>query len=62
MIALTPDQLYQLTHRRRASAQVQALAKMGVPYWVRPDGTPFVHADFWRPDKETDANEWVVKV
>ena len=36
-----PD-LQRLTGRERPSAQRRALDRMGVAYWVRPDGRPVV--------------------
>jgi hypothetical protein len=41
---LTPEQLYQLTHRRQHRKQAQACAEMGVPFHVRPDGSVAVAA------------------
>ena len=41
-IGLTSDELYQVTHYRSSSKQIQALALMDIPFKVRPDGTPFV--------------------
>jgi len=34
--------LQRLTGRERPSAQRRALDRMGVAYWVRPDGRPVV--------------------
>ncbi len=39
---LTRDELVELTGKKRKSAQIRALAEMGIPYRVRPDGTPAV--------------------
>ena len=36
---LTPDELVQLTGRRRSSAQAMALCRMGMEHKTRPDGT-----------------------
>ena len=36
---LTPDDLAELTGKRRASAQREVLAAMGIAYRIRPDGT-----------------------
>ena len=46
MIALTPDELFEITGKRRKSSQCRALAEMGIPYRTRPDGSPFVRRDF----------------
>jgi hypothetical protein len=49
---LTSEQLHELTGYRRPSAQVQALRRMVVEHWVRPDGGPVVRAD-WREMRQT---------
>jgi hypothetical protein len=36
---LTPEQLRQLTQRRRSDAQRRELDHLGIPYFVRSDGT-----------------------
>lgn len=41
-LTLTPDELQELTAKRRSDAQRRALDFMGVPYKRRPDGTPAV--------------------
>lgn len=41
-IVLTADELYSITHYRRVPKQIEALALMGIPFKVRPDGTPLV--------------------
>lgn len=41
-LALTPDELFELTHKRRPSAQVVALRAMGIDHRVRPDNTVYV--------------------
>lgn len=46
MIALTPDELFEITRKRRYSAQCRALAEMGIPFKHRPDGSPFVRRDY----------------
>lgn len=38
-ICLSNDEIYDLTHRKKYSAQRRALNKMGVDFKVRPDGT-----------------------
>lgn len=49
-LALTPEQLYELTHKRRPSAQVIALRAMGVDHRVRPDGTVYVLREALQPE------------
>jgi len=39
---LTADQLKEVTGKCRARAQVDVLAALGIPFKVRPDGTPIV--------------------
>ena len=39
MIALSEDDLVELTGKRRSSAQARVLDFMGIPYRSRPDGT-----------------------
>jgi hypothetical protein len=36
---LSPDELFELTHRTRPSAQMRALRYMGIECRVRPDGS-----------------------
>ena len=36
---LSPDDLIELTGKRRSAAQREVLAAMGIAYRVRPDGT-----------------------
>lgn len=38
-LALTPDELIELTGKRRPTAQARALRSMGIAYIPRPDGT-----------------------
>lgn len=42
-IACTPEELVEITNKRRPSAQIRALRKMGIEHRPRPDGTVFVH-------------------
>lgn len=50
MLTLTPDELVEVTGRRRATAQARALAALGIPYRTRPDGTVLVfRADLHAP-------------
>ena len=39
MLTLTPDELRQLTAKRRSDAQRRVLDAMGIRYMVRPDGS-----------------------
>ena len=41
-IALTQEELRDITGFKLASKQLSALAQMGIPFKVRPDGTPCV--------------------
>ena len=41
-VGLTPEQLYEVTGRKRARNQIEALTQMGIDYRIRPNGTPFV--------------------
>jgi len=36
---LTPEELYELTHRKQKTSQRTALNQMGIEYKVRPDGS-----------------------
>ncbi|WP_082926362.1 DUF4224 domain-containing protein [Cupriavidus sp. D384] len=38
-LTLSPDELKELTHKCRSSAQVRALRAMGIEHKVRPDGS-----------------------
>jgi hypothetical protein len=38
-LLLTPDELVELTTKRRADAQAAALQHMGIPFAPRPDGS-----------------------
>lgn len=42
-IALTAEELVEVTHKRRPSAQCRALRSMGIEHRTRPDGTVLVH-------------------
>lgn len=42
MITLTPEEITELTHRSRKGAQCDALKQLGIPFKIRPDGTPVV--------------------
>lgn len=44
-LVLTPDELIELTHRRRPAAQARALRQMGIDFLQRVDGTLAVFRD-----------------
>ncbi len=45
-ICLTKKEISELTLKTQHSAQVRVLAKMGIRYTLRPDGSPVVlHSD-----------------
>lgn len=45
-LALTSDELIELTGKRRPTAQARVLRAMGIPFLPRPDGTLVVlHAN-----------------
>lgn len=41
-LTLSHDELVDLTGRRRFTYQAKALTEMGIPYRLRPDGSPAV--------------------
>lgn len=41
-LVLTPDELVEYTGKQRSKAQARALKDMGIPYRLRPDGSPVV--------------------
>jgi hypothetical protein len=41
-VGLTPTELYEVTGYRQAAKQIHALALMGIPFKVRPDGNVFI--------------------
>jgi hypothetical protein len=45
-IALTKKELHEITGYKTAQKQINALVSMGIPFKIRPNGTPFVA----RPD------------
>lgn len=62
-LTLTPEELYDLTHYKRASDQIVALRHMGIDHYVRPDGTPAVlratlegHGKNEKPEEEVKLN------
>lgn len=42
MLTLSGDEIAQLTARVRKSSQCDILTKLGIPYKIRPDGSPVV--------------------
>lgn len=38
-LMLTPEELVELTHKQKSSAQIRALRAMGIDHKVRPDGS-----------------------
>jgi hypothetical protein len=42
-VAMTEEQLVEVTHKRRPSAQCRCLKSMGIDHRVRSDGTVLVH-------------------
>jgi hypothetical protein len=43
VIALTPQELYEITHKRRYKAQARELARKGIPHEFRSDGSLLVY-------------------
>jgi len=41
-ITLSPDELTEITGKTRKSSQIDALRQLGIPFKIRPDGTPLV--------------------
>jgi len=41
-VVLTNAEIIEITGKSRYRAQAMALARMGVPYLIRPDGRPIV--------------------
>ena len=56
-VGLTPVEIREVTGFKRATKQCEALALMGIPFKVRPNGTPFVASadicNFETPSKST---------
>lgn len=42
MLTLSRDELIELTGRTQKGKQVEALKSLGIPFKIRPDGTPVV--------------------
>lgn len=62
-LTLSPDELKELTHKARSSAQVRALRAMGIEHKVRPDGSvavlrSHVDAQMGAPKDGKTAREW----
>lgn len=57
MRILTEKELENLTHRKRSKEQCAALRAMGIPFAVRPDGSPCVIDDAVRERMGMGARE-----
>lgn len=42
MIALTKEEVFEITGFIRPSRQIEALIEMDIKFWIRPNGTPCV--------------------
>ncbi|OZI57621.1 DUF4224 domain-containing protein [Bordetella genomosp. 4] len=42
MLILSPEDLVEITGKSRKSSQVEILRQLGIPFKIRPDGTPLV--------------------
>lgn len=66
-LTLTKDELYELTHRKKYSAQQRALNMMNIDFKVRPDGTILVlknsldHQQITRKAKRVEPNWGAVR-
>lgn len=58
-VALTPSQLKEVTGFRQKRNQRVALTQMGIPFKLRPNGTPFVSIAilFDGLDREAEDNQ-----
>lgn len=45
MNILSEDEIRQVTHKVRKTAQIKALRQMGIEVKIRPDGSPLVNAN-----------------
>jgi hypothetical protein len=52
-VALSPDEIKEITGFRYPSRQIRALVLMEIPFKVRPDGTPLVFRSVTQPDTTT---------
>lgn len=43
MLCLSPDELVELTRKKRFTAQARVLAALGIPFDPRPDGSLIVY-------------------
>lgn len=62
-LTLSPDELKELTHKQKPSAQVRALRAMGIEHKVRPDGSvavlrSHVDAQMGAPKQSAAAPAW----
>lgn len=57
---LTRDELHVLTGRRMKSKQIEALRRMGLPFWVNASGHPVVSVAAVEGQREpaAQANVW----
>ncbi|GAB1578625.1 MULTISPECIES: DUF4224 domain-containing protein [Bordetella] len=42
MLTLSPDELAEITGKTRKTSQVEILRELGIPFKIRPNGTPVV--------------------
>jgi hypothetical protein len=63
-ISLSPAEIREVTGYRYHTKKIQALAMMGISYYVKPDGSPFVPRATVMP--EVNSNEkpqdWVINM
>ena len=62
-LTLSPEELTELTHKKKSSAQVRALRTMGIEHKVRPDGSvavlrSHVDAQMGAPKEGRKAPAW----
>ena len=55
---LTADDLRTLTGRSRADAQIAALRRMGIPYWLNAAGKPVVATETILGGKASKPRTW----
>ena len=48
MLTLSQKELIELTGKTRKAKQIEALKFLGVPFKIRPDGTPRFFGPLWR--------------
>ena len=63
-VGLSPSEIREVTGFSYHAKQINALAMMGISYYVRPDGSPFVPRDSLKPEAANTgkAQEWVVNM